>query len=364
MILSLLITQRAPSTKGMPAIHLPSRSDRDRLSPYMRNFCIKLAPLNVSFRTRLLSLAALAWIFCIILGGGIGSLFALYVILYTRYWWVMAVYLMWIWVIDRDIAERGGRRSRWVRSWIWWKWLQEYFPLKLVKLPGVELDPKKNYLLCGFPHGMLPTGAFNAFVYEHSGYNTYFPHHIPYGATLAPQFILPFGRELNLSLGGISVSAKSIEYILSRPEGGHACVIVVGGAQEALYCKPSTNKVVLKNRKGFVRLALRHGAPLVPVYSFGETDLYDQLDWPFLRRFQEKLRKWIPISPIVPIGRGIFQDSFGIIPRNRPVTTVECSSLDNTAPQKKNVKIQRVDPPTPPPFLGSLKLNMTIKKIN
>ncbi|KAJ8946388.1 hypothetical protein NQ318_011794 [Aromia moschata] len=283
---------------------------------------IKFAPLTTPIKSHLRALAAVTWLISMTFGGVIGAFIGLYLILYTRFWWIMLLYLFWMWVIDKDVAERGGRRSRWAKSWTWWKYLNEYFPLKLVKLSGVELDPSKNYLMCCFPHGMLPSGVFNAFVYEHSGYNSYFPNHTNYLATLAPQFILPFGRELILEPRR---RFRLRQYILSKPGGGNACIVVVGGAKEAYYCKPGSYTLILKERKGFVRLALRQGAPLVPVFSFGETDLYDQLDWPPLRWFQEKLRKWIALAPVVPIGRGFFQYSFGLIPRNRPVTTVECA---------------------------------------
>ena len=39
---------------------------------------------------------------------------------------------------------------------------------------------------------------------------------------------------------------------------------------QSLYAKPSANDLVLKRRRGFVKVAMRTGAALVPVYGFGE----------------------------------------------------------------------------------------------
>jgi 2-acylglycerol O-acyltransferase 2 len=64
---------------------------------------------------------------------------------------------------------------------------------------------------------------------------------------------------------------------------------------------------------------------LVPVFSFGETDLYDQLYRPegsTLRRIQNHIRKAIGLAPIIFSGRGFFQYSFGLIPKRLPVTVV------------------------------------------
>jgi 2-acylglycerol O-acyltransferase 2 len=54
-------------------------------------------------------------------------------------------------------------------------------------------------------------------------------------------------------------------------------VIVIGGATESLRAHPGTADLTLKRRLGFIKIAIREGADLVPVFSFGENDIYDQL---------------------------------------------------------------------------------------
>ena len=45
-------------------------------------------------------------------------------------------------------------------------------------------------------------------------------------------------------------------------------------ALQSLFARPGANDLVLKRRKGFVKIALRSGASLVPVYAFGENSTY------------------------------------------------------------------------------------------
>lgn len=218
-----------------------------------------------------------------------------------------------------------------MRNWTWWSYFSDYFPARLEKVADAELNKEKNYLFCCFPHGIIPAGPFCAFVSKRSGFERIFPEHTPYPLTLTLNFYIPFFRELCLGLGACSASADSIRHLLMRPGGGNAVGLSVGGAAEAYFCRPGEYKLVLKKRKGFIRIALQTGAPLVPVISFGETDLFDQVrgeENSRFHKFQEFVRKVTSIAPVLPIGRGFLQDSIGIIPRRKPLTCLgKCDAL-------------------------------------
>ena len=50
-------------------------------------------------------------------------------------------------------------------------------------------------------------------------------------------------------------------------------MLVLGGAAESLNAHPGKLELVLRGRKGFVRIALQTGASLVPCLGYGENDL-------------------------------------------------------------------------------------------
>lgn len=81
-------------------------------------------------------------------------------------------------------------------------------------------------------------------------------------------FRFPFLRDIMLALGFCDVSKKSIEYLCGKPEGGNAAIIVVGGAAESLDARPGSCTVTIKNRKGFIRMALKTGFVLNTLNNF------------------------------------------------------------------------------------------------
>jgi 2-acylglycerol O-acyltransferase 2 len=91
---------------------------------------------------------------------------------------------------------------------------------------------------------------------------------------------------------------------------GRAITIVIGGATESLDAQPNTLRLVLQRRKGFVKMAIRTGADLVPVLGFGENDLYEQ----FQADSHPKIHTFH--------ARGVFNYDVGLMPYRRPVNIV------------------------------------------
>src|SRR5690606_7421972 len=50
-----------------------------------------------------------------------------------------------------------------------------------------------------------------------------------------------------------------------------------GGAKEALYSTPEKDVLYLRKRSGFIKLALKNGISIVPVFSFNENNPFSQL---------------------------------------------------------------------------------------
>ncbi|CAF5111808.1 unnamed protein product, partial [Rotaria sp. Silwood1] len=164
--------------------------------------------------------------------------------------------------------------------------------------------------------------------------------------TLKSNFRIPFyGLYLSL-LGLCDASKESCNYILEKGNG-HRIMLVLGGAKEALDAHPSSEYILtLKNRKGFIKIGLAHGASLVPVFSFGENDLYDQISNPRgskLRQFQMILQKKLGYSTPFFRGRGIFQYAFGFLPQRHPIDTYVGSPIELPKLKKEDITSEIID---------------------
>ncbi|CAF1169774.1 unnamed protein product [Rotaria sp. Silwood1] len=299
------------------------------------------APLNTPLYRRRQTLTILVfWImpwFC---------LYISLLLLRSNNWYVFLgfiAYLTWM-VFFRKYPRQGGLRQQWFRRLAWWKWFADYFPIHLHKTYDLPAD--RSYIFGYHPHGIISLGAFCNFATEATCFEEKFPNINLRLLTLKSNFRIPFyGLYLSL-LGLCDASKESCNYILEKGNG-HSIMLVLGGAKEALDAHPSSEYILtLKNRKGFIKIGLAHGASLVPVFSFGENDLYDQISNPRgskLRQFQMILQKKLGYSTPFFRGRGIFQYAFGFLPQRHPIDTYVGSPIELPKLKKEDITSEIID---------------------
>lgn len=306
---------------------------------------IEWAPINVSMERRLQVFSAFCFIAMVMLAETFCMAF--YISMMYHGGAVIRtccfIYLIFM-IYDRHADEdcSRGQGNEFVRNNFLWRNFTKYFPIKLVKT--VDLPPNQNYLFAVFPHGVISTGAFGNFATSTTTFQENFPGIRTKVCTLSYHFHVPIFREICLGWGLCSAKISSIKRALTQSNAkqaacnsdgytSNACVLMVGGAQEALNSRPGIYRIILKKRRGFIRAAIECGTPIVPVFSFGEVDIFDQPSNPpgsKLRKFQETIKRLTGVAPAFFIGRGFLQYSYGLIPRRRPVTTVVGAPLNVT----------------------------------
>lgn len=243
-------------------------------------------------------------------------------------WPLMIPYLLHVIYSSAAVDGRLRYRSKYFRALPFWTWFAEYFPAQLHKTH--DLPPTRKYIFGYHPHGIISHGAFVAFATEALGFSKKFPGITNSLLTLDSNFKIPLYREYVLAAGMGSVSKGSIKNLL-RTGGadgmgmGRGVTIVIGGARESLEAQPGTMKLVLKERLGFVKMAIQAGADLVPVIGFGETDLYDQLnkdEHPWVHKFQLFVLRAMKFTLPFMRGRGVFNYDYGLMPYRRPLNIV------------------------------------------
>jgi 1-acyl-sn-glycerol-3-phosphate acyltransferase len=160
-------------------------------------------------------------------------------------------------------------------------------------------------------------------------FSTYFGVERPF-YQLAHNLVLahPFGQILK-KYGTVTASH---EHARAALENGAALLVYPGGDWEVHRSLAERNKVDLAGRKGFIRLALEAGVPIVPVVSIGgqETSLFlSRGDWlARLLGLDRLLRlKVLPLSVALPWGINV-GDFLGHIPLPAKITTEVLPPID------------------------------------
>jgi 2-acylglycerol O-acyltransferase 2 len=149
----------------------------------------------------------------------------------------------------------------------------EYFHMKVVFEDEAALQAKENQpaFFVLEPHDVLPLSIMS--FHEATGAFARAGHR-SVGCVTSTCFHVPLMRHFYSWAGAVPATKEVINDMISS---GISPCICPGGVQEVGLITKQTDEinVYLKERKGFIKLAMSRGVPIVPVFAFGGRDAFD-----------------------------------------------------------------------------------------
>lgn len=199
--------------------------------------------------------------------------------------------------------------------------LERYFRYESV---GIENIPDNRGCLVVMNHGIIPFHGFlltKHLIQRHGVY--------PRGLGAGFLFDLPLVKWFFLKGGAVNANNRNATTLLRQKN----CVMLApGGIYEGLICRPGMKRIPWERRKGFVRLAVATGAPIIPTYCHGINEVYynsDFLLW-WRIKFLEATRFSMPLFfgiGLLPFPKKLFHVVGRPIPTTRKNGETETQAI-------------------------------------
>lgn len=116
-------------------------------------------------------------------------------------------------------------------------------------------------------------------------------------------FKIPFIREFMKSHRCIPATEHDICQAIKE---GDSVAIILGGIEELNYNKQGIIQLIIKKRKGYIRIAKALSIPIIPLITIGENELFPCIDSPLWKIVQDFLYKKFHISFPLPSLQSLF----------------------------------------------------------
>jgi 1-acyl-sn-glycerol-3-phosphate acyltransferase len=164
----------------------------------------------------------------------------------------------------------------------------DYFQFNAIEEDGESIEKDlakgKNYIIAIQPHGVISYGGICsaiAFDRKYSKVKT---------AVASVVLKIPILKHVMGIFNLTDASASNLKRILHKDGEEGSIVLYVGGMAELFYCSRDIEKLYLSKRKGFIKLALRSGVDIIPIYMFGNTSVLSVLTHGILADISRKLK--------------------------------------------------------------------------
>jgi 1-acyl-sn-glycerol-3-phosphate acyltransferase len=129
---------------------------------------------------------------------------------------------------------------------------------------------------------------------------------------------IPFLRRVAVSAGTVDGTPENVDRLLAHDQ---LVIVLPGGLREAVKPRALRYRLLWGHRYGFVRAAIQHRAPVVPVASIGTDELFDFVGDAYLRG-----QRWTGGRLPIPLPAGILP-----IPHRRSLKLVVGTPIDPPA---------------------------------
>lgn len=172
------------------------------------------------------------------------------------------------------------------------------------------------------PHGYFATGLYLCHLT-----NETIKNNVIVGSRMALYY--PWGGIIMKYMGVNGANPENFELLM---RSGRNISLVPGGFEESTLTQYGKQRVFLKNRKGFIKMALKHGYKVYPVYTIGETNMLYSLRNEKLGLILNKIK----LPGTLPYSRNVF-----LANNNEELITIIGKKID--LPKKDNPTQEDID---------------------